>query len=77
MIILLSKPALTAMRMVVEGPEPPRTVDSTATEKFDSWLSEEMLCDQYVSAHIDCVGVIRAAKCLHEASATTREPPIH
>jgi ATP-dependent Lhr-like helicase len=74
--------ALTALRMVVEGPAPDphelaRKVESKATEKFDSWLSEELLCDQYVSAHIDCIGATSSAKCLHEASTTTREPTIH
>ncbi|MEV7046170.1 hypothetical protein [Amycolatopsis sp. NPDC051061] len=57
--------ALTALTMVVEGPAPDphelaRKVESKATEKFD-WLSEELLCERYVSAHIDYIGAIRSA----------------
>jgi ATP-dependent Lhr-like helicase len=64
--------ALIALTMVTEGPTPDpheiaRKVESKAVEKFDSWLSEELLNDQFVSASIDCVGAIESARSLRRA----------
>ncbi|WP_244181020.1 DEAD/DEAH box helicase [Amycolatopsis pretoriensis] len=71
--------ALTAVTTVAERPAPDphalaRKVEGKATEKFDSWLSDELLCDQYVSAHIDCVGAVESATRLKQAMTAT-DPP--
>ncbi|MEU0532158.1 DEAD/DEAH box helicase [Amycolatopsis tolypomycina] len=65
--------AMTALAKVVDGPAPDpyelaRKVESKAVEKFDSWLSEELLCDQFVSAALDCAGAIDCAGDLLETS---------
>ncbi|MEV6445460.1 DEAD/DEAH box helicase [Amycolatopsis sp. NPDC051716] len=64
-----SAAALTALRKVAKGLAPDahelaRKVESKATEKFDSWLSEELLCDQFESAVLDCPGAVQAARLL-------------
>jgi ATP-dependent Lhr-like helicase len=58
--------ALTALKEVAKEPahELARKFDSKATEKFDSWLSEELLCDQFESAVLDCLGAVQAARLL-------------
>ncbi|MFF4594163.1 DEAD/DEAH box helicase [Amycolatopsis sp. NPDC001319] len=61
--------ALTALTKVAEGPAPDphelaRKVENKAVEKFDSWLSDDLLCDQFESAVLDCPGAVQAARLL-------------
>jgi ATP-dependent Lhr-like helicase len=63
---------------VAEGPAPDphelaRKIESKATEKFDSWLSEELLCDQFISAQIDCTGALEAAHRIIQTVVTAHE----
>jgi ATP-dependent Lhr-like helicase len=64
---------VTALAMVADGPAPDphalaRRVESKVTEKFDSWLSEELLCDQFVSAALDCASAVECAQAVLKAS---------
>lgn len=61
--------ALTALTRVAEGPAPDpgelaRKIESKATEKFDRWLSDDLLCAQFASAVLDCPGAVHAARVL-------------
>ncbi|GAB2968667.1 DEAD/DEAH box helicase [Amycolatopsis acidiphila] len=61
--------AVKALSAVVQGPVPlpvevARKVGNKATQKFDHWLGEELLCEQYASASLDCDGALHAAESL-------------
>ncbi|MFD2421761.1 DEAD/DEAH box helicase [Amycolatopsis pigmentata] len=61
--------ALTAVDAVACGPVPEpgeiaRKVKNKATRKFDNWLSEDLLCEQYASTSLDCAGAVEAARIL-------------
>ncbi|MFI6027957.1 hypothetical protein [Amycolatopsis magusensis] len=61
--------ALTSLAKMVKGPAPDpyelaQKVESKAAEKFDNWLSEELLCEQFVSAALDRAGAVNCARTL-------------
>lgn len=63
------KAAVTALEAVTNGPvlnplELACKIENKAAEKFDRWLGEKLLCEQYVSASLDCPGAVEAARFL-------------
>ncbi|MCU1685181.1 MAG: box helicase [Amycolatopsis sp.] len=66
--------ALTAMAKIADSPAPgpdqlARKVENKTTAKFDDWLGEDLLCDQFGSASLDCIGAVEAARLVAKASA--------
>jgi ATP-dependent Lhr-like helicase len=65
---------LTALSAVADGLDPDelelaRRIENKATEKFDHWLGEPLLCQQYASAVLDCAGAADVARSLCELIA--------
>ncbi|WP_410646793.1 DEAD/DEAH box helicase [Amycolatopsis sp. cmx-4-54] len=70
-----SAAALSALNKIAAGqiPDPEqlaRKVKGKVTEKFDGWLSEELLCAQFASASLDCAGAVAMARRLTQTAAS-------
>lgn len=67
--------AITALTVAARGPVPDpldlaRKIGNKTTEKFDGWLSEDLLCEQYASASLDCPGAVEVARLFTDAESS-------
>jgi ATP-dependent Lhr-like helicase len=69
--------AVTALSSIADNP-PPNPIELASRirnkeiEKFDAWLSESLLNEQYACARLDCLGATDTAKTLRDMVAARR-----
>jgi hypothetical protein len=63
---------ITALSVIAHGPAPDamtvvQKIENKETDKFDNWLSEPLLDQQFVSSRLDFPGAVRIAARLSRA----------